>query len=297
MTTTEGSVGAGADTSSDSAPTPASSVSAKGQQIRYRLPEYLGKADDTIAHFNRAGTGTTLLTLNYTALLLSTYLARLSQLQLKPLTSRLTKAAILLPGDNATLLAIITSSPHSNALLHASKTLRALADMISDHRNFRRLFGLLGIYSWAVSTYRYPPKDRVLKSISWIQVFANVLYQYLENAAYLTRWNVVKLSKAQTSSYWLWSSRWWMLHVVLDIGRLLRERQLRAREEGTSEKDVSLTEQENARWWKEWWVNIAYLPLTVHWSLEEGCVSEDAVGALGSVAGILGFRQAWRETA
>ena len=60
------------------------------------------------------------------------------------------------------------------------------------------------------------------------------------------------------------------------------------------EKGVSGKREEVERWWRELGVNLAYAPLVVHWSLEEGCVGEAWVGTLGSFAGVLGFREVWR---
>ena len=55
--------------------------------------------------------------------------------------------------------------------------------------------------------------------------------------------------------------------------------------------------RDEARWWSEAYVNAAYAPLTVHWSLEQGCVSEAWVGFLGMVAGLVGFKELWEQTA
>lgn len=94
-----------------------------------------------------------------------------------------------------------------------------------------------------------------------------------------------------------------MAHVVLDLGRLVRVRglALRKREEGDGEEKEGKVRRERERevegWWREVYVNVAYAPLTVHWSLERGCVSEAWVGFLGMVAGVVGLRGLWEETA
>lgn len=54
---------------------------------------------------------------------------------------------------------------------------------------------------------------------------------------------------------------------------------------------------EDEKWWRDVTVNSAYAPMTVHWSLEEGLLGETWIGALGLLAGLVGFRQAWKETA
>lgn len=87
-----------------------------------------------------------------------------------------------------------------------------------------------------------------------------------------------------------------MAHVVLDLGRLVRVRALRGREEAEKEGKMERVRDEE-RWWREMYVDAAYAPLTVHWSLENGCVSEAWVGFLGMVAGAVGWRGLWAETA
>ncbi len=51
------------------------------------------------------------------------------------------------------------------------------------------------------------------------------------------------------------------------------------------------------KWYKELVVNVAYAPMTVHYSLENGMLGEGAIGALGAVVGTLSIGQAWKETA
>lgn len=48
----------------------------------------------------------------------------------------------------------------------------------------------------------------------------------------------------------------------------------------------------------ELWVNLGYLPLTIHWSCPKGIFGSEAwVGLFGTVAAIAGFRPGWKATA
>lgn len=61
------------------------------------------------------------------------------------------------------------------------------------------------------------------------------------------------------------------------------------------EKESKVRQARRARrWWAEVVSNVAYAPLTLHWSLERGLLGEGWVGALGMVAGFVGVREAWR---
>ena len=85
---------------------------------------------------------------------------------------------------------------------------------------FLRLWGLLGIYGWGVSTYLSPPPDRILTAITWGQVVACALLQGLENGAYLAGKGVLGWSKERIARAWMWSSRAWCAYVALELARL-----------------------------------------------------------------------------
>jgi len=91
-----------------------------------------------------------------------------------------------------------------------------------------------------------------------------------------------------------------MAHVALDFVRLYREYAQRKSRAAGEVKDDAVTEQGEAewkaRWRKEMVVNMAYAPLTLHWSLEKGLVGDFWVGLLGSIVGITGSRVLWKNT-
>ena len=316
-----------------SAPAPPASAQPSVNQLKQWLPLYVKKADTTISRLNRcvyssslllrlsvmrifadqgnyrilstsAGTDTVLLTLNYTLLTLLSTLEIYSRrrIQLTALALAEKASVTLLPGE--TLIATITDNP-TGTLHRATKQLRALTDLIADVRIFARLWGLLGVWEWGAQTWREPPKDGILKRIAWMQIVVNVLFQGLENGAYLAQHRVLSWTEQRQTRAWIWSSRFWAAHVVLDLGRLWRLRTLsRTGEavgaltdaEGKKEEKMERRSKEDG-WWRQLYVNAAYAPLTLHWSLESGAVGDLGVGLLGSVAGLVGLANLWRETA
>jgi hypothetical protein len=50
-------------------------------------------------------------------------------------------------------------------------------------------------------------------------------------------------------------------------------------------------------WWKDVVSNLAYAPMTLHWLMERGLLSDWGVGACGMVAGGALLVDAWRKTA
>ncbi|MCJ1354713.1 MAG: hypothetical protein MMC33_004702 [Icmadophila ericetorum] len=270
----------------------------------------LSKTDSHIAHVNRmlsttANVDTTLMTLSYTLRLLSSQLSLLNSVRLRHAAQSLAKKLAitapdaLLPGE--AIIATISNSPTSR-LVRAEGSSKALSVLIDDVRIFMRLWGLLGIWSWASGTYKSPPTDVPLKVIAWSQISACAAYQYLENRAYLASKGVLSAAPSSKIGKWyMWSCRFWMMHVALDFVRLARVRVLRRRAgkvSGGEEKEGKLEAvKEEAKWWRQAYVNAANAPLTVHWSLAEGFLSEVHVSVLSLIAGGLGLKNAWEESA
>ncbi|OAX82167.1 hypothetical protein ACJ72_03488 [Emergomyces africanus] len=195
--------------------------------------------------------------------------------------------------------------------------LLALSSLMSETRTTLRLFGLLSIWSWGSATLKAPPTDPVLRTIAYAQVTANVLYQILENVAHLTSKGVLNRRLVErwgsVGKWYVWSTRAWLGHVLLEFVRvwreyvLSRERKRRAkggdvdmekgREGGKEDDDVA--RRAEVRGWKKSIVNsLAWLPLCIHWSFEDGVgVPDRLVGVLSMTAGAWGMHDMWNSTA
>ena len=101
---------------------------------------------------------------------------------------------------NATVLVDMSTIPASPLLITAAR-LKALSSLISDVRIFARIFGLLGIYRWGKAVLQNEEQDSVVRGITSVQVGCNVIFQILENGAYLSSkgvlgWNEQKQNRA-----------------------------------------------------------------------------------------------------
>jgi len=194
---------------------------------------------------------------------------------------------------------IETKDIPTSRLLVTAQRLKALSALISDFRIFARLWGLLNLWAWGKRVLENPSKDVVLARIAYAQVLVNICYQYLENGAYLSGKGVLGWDKQRQGRAWVLSSRFWMAHVGLDFVRLWREWQTRRKDvDGNGDDKVKEQSEEEWRrlWRKQLVVDLAYAPLTVHYSLEKGLLGQFWVGLCGSVAGIAGFRFFWNNT-
>ncbi|KAF3162028.1 hypothetical protein TWF788_002202 [Orbilia oligospora] len=236
---------------------------------------------DNLAHINRilsttSGTDKLLMLAGYTLMALTAALERVNG----PLPAGvdLLKATTTFP------------LPAFPAIRSLEVRLRALSGIISDFRIFSRLWGLFGIAEWAVQVYEAPPKDQQLRQIAYAQVCVNIIYQSLENVAYLSQHKILRYSNATQNKLWAWSCRFWAAHVALDFCRLWRIRMLRHNYKG-------VTDAEDHEWWRQISSNLCWAPLTIHWSVENGGLLDGfTTGALGTAAGILSVQHVWRQT-
>lgn len=274
--------------------------------VAHRL--FSSPTDSTIAHLNRilsssSGVDKSLMLVSYTLVLAHSQLYRLLNFQLRVLAERLAANASksLRPGE--TIVTAMPMTPVTTRLADLHASTKGLSAVVSDVRIFLRLWGLLGVWAWARSTYYNGPKDAVLRAITWGQIAVNTGYYVYEHSAYLASKNVIRdISAQKQGRWWLISGRFFAGHVLLDFIRLWRvsqmskENQVMRATAGEKEDKIAI-KQEESLWWRQFSVDAAYTPLVLHWSLAQGFVNDSWYGVLGTFAAAVGFREAWRQTA
>ncbi|KAI1484515.1 hypothetical protein F5X96DRAFT_438669 [Biscogniauxia mediterranea] len=291
-----------------------------------------------------SGIDTTLLFVCYVSRLSAALLETATRPAIQRSASQLLALASSLP-PSATLVFSSKALPSSGTVvaLALARRLKALSALLSDARTFLRLWGLLGMYFWGrrlvfkwresrASDQQQPSQqqqdqqpqnqqqpekktssgisssssDRLETSIAWAQLLSCVVFQALENGAYLASKGVLGLAPSSQAKAFRWSARFWGTFVGLELGRLWyeahrRARRTRAERFGGGEKSAAAVEREERDWadaWRKSVVrNLSWFPLTLHWSLEQGLVNELAIGALASIPGYIQMRDLWRRTA
>ncbi|KIL67701.1 hypothetical protein M378DRAFT_159548 [Amanita muscaria Koide BX008] len=208
--------------------------------------------------------------------------------------------------------------PTSNAASAYSK----FAGIISDSRTLWRMWGLLEIVQWLISLERNPQPTRKLLTIERLQGWSMLAYYPLEHLSYLLSHGVLpstipspfsvfskvkRYIKLDANRLALWSCRFWALYVLLQFARLKEDQKLlEARQRSLRKgKGTSLTAEERRdmrqRWdmfRSEFLTNLAYLPLTIHWSLETGLFKNETwINIFGFIAAVTSFRSGWKATA
>ncbi|CAI6311020.1 unnamed protein product [Periconia digitata] len=302
--------------------------------ILHYLTVSLRKTDRTILRLssllsNPTTTDNLLCTTSYTLSLLHALLSRLLARRLSTIATSIAEKAspVLLPGE--TIVATLPAPPLTQLLAQTTASVKALAGAISDYRIFVRLWGMLGIYTWARGTWNEPlpqnagRKETLLRGVTWGAIASCVGFQLLENGAYLASKGVLtgegwagEQGRKREGAWWIWSSRFWAAFVLLELTRLGVVKYYERAETRSSvdlegeksvledgEKEAKLLKEEKRKsavlWWRDLASNLAYMPMTLHWSVEEerGILSDWGVGALGAVAGGANLLHAWRNTA
>jgi hypothetical protein len=313
----------------DKTPPPPSRLS-NTQKLRFLLYRYLTTTARTTDHnlvrlskllSTPSGTDVLLCTTSYTLTLVRALLSRLLARRLTHLATEIADKAdgILLPGE--TLVATLPASASTELIAQTIASSKALADTIADYRIFVRLWGCVGLYTWARGTYldalpaEASSQQKTLRGLTWAAIASCVGFQVLENGAYLSSKGALTtaswagdVGKARENKWWLWSSRFWAVYVGVELVRLGvmrwgKEEKAVVGDDGEKEDKIRREEREkeekleNWLWWKDLASNMAYAPMTVHWSLEQGLLNDWGVGACGMVAGGALLADAWRRTA
>jgi len=209
-----------------------------------------------------------------------------------------------------------------NPTSRAAQSYARLGSIVSDSRILWRIWGLLPIVQWLISLERNPQPTRNLLTIERLQGWSMLAYYPLEHLYYLCSHGVIPSTVPSLGSFFsstakpimlepntlgIWSCRFWALYVVLQFAHLredrmllqLRQRALRkARGTGLTPTEKQELQQRWDAYWNEVVVNLGYLPLTIHWSLEKGLFKDEIwVGLFGLIAAIASFRSGWKATA
>ncbi|KAF5327595.1 hypothetical protein D9619_004113 [Psilocybe cf. subviscida] len=208
----------------------------------------------------------------------------------------------------------------ANAVSGSADGFSKLESLLSDSRTLWRIWGLLPIFQWLISLERNPPATRNLLTIERLQGWSMLGYYPLEHLYYLRMHKIIPESIPSPTTIFaekkkripldvngmaLWSTRFWAAYIFLHFAHLWEDLKLLKQRHASIKKAKStLTKEEKSemaqRWdafWSEVVINLGYLPLTVHWSLEKGLFSNDVwVGVFGLVAAVASFRTGWKAT-
>ena len=215
----------------------------------------------------------------------------------------------LLRGDATGAKATLTTSPPAGPT-----GIAALATTLSGTRTTLRLFGLFPMYVWLRQLLKgpQPGQDKQLYSIALTQCLSYMTFQALENIALLIDKDVLpKTFGAQfnkgvafpTNKIYLWSYRAWLMGVLCDFPRLIREAVIERekRSDRTSSQKQASSEEDrkvDEKWYSDLIVPVAWLPVALHFGSETGLpgMNLGIMGACGMLAGLGRTAGMWAAT-
>lgn len=161
-----------------------------------------------------------------------------------------------------------------------SAKLKLLSSYLSDVRIFNRMWALFGLLPWAIDTVG-KSKGGPLTSIHIFQAVTGVLLQLFENVGFVGDHHFTTQSDKLTYWFNIWCCRLWAGYVVSDLAMNYVEYRASPKMRPSLRRSVIS--------------NLGNLPLTVHWSLDKGCLSPLLVGLCGTMSSIARTRFYWQE--
>jgi hypothetical protein len=209
----------------------------------------------------------------------------------------------------------------------AAEGFTKLASMIGNARTVWGIWGLLPIIQWLISIERRHPPTRKLLTIERLQGWSMLFFYPLDHMSNLISHGITSpsslpsgpaaLSKPSdkgsvpvldAGKLSMWSCRFWGLYVALQLLHLREDRKLliasqrslsKAKLKGSSyEMDKAELRKRWDSFYNECIINLAYFPITIHWSLEQGLFRNDIyVDLLSFIAAAFSIRGGWKATA
>ncbi|KAM0253377.1 hypothetical protein ACHAQJ_007272 [Trichoderma viride] len=254
----------------------------------------------------RAGADAVLQFLCYSFRLSGSVLETLSRNALRQSAQKLVAMAFQLPPATTVVLSSAPAPAGAAIALGLANNLKALSGVLSEARTINRLWGLLGLY-FALKRIITRPRPKKIESekgeetgsavaahfdtvFSLTQIVTLILYQVFENLAFLGSKKAIDLKPATMGKFGLLSVRCWGSYVFMELTRLVLERARKSRDAKTSAWATT--------WNKSFFRNLAWAPLTIHWSIPGGGPIPDAlVGLLAMYPSTGQMVDLWRETA
>ncbi|KAM0426547.1 hypothetical protein ACHAPT_008239 [Fusarium lateritium] len=278
----------------------------------HKAPVAIKKLDGFISHLNRLihtrdGHDSVLLFAAYTAQLAAAILETSGHANLQKWAS---KVLALVPKALSSRLPSLPSASKAFSLLSVAPTiqlrlaerLRALVDMLDDWHTMSRLWGLVTMWMLAKELLttskkaddkdKEPRVQKVQTAISATQIVSLIGFFVLENTAWLSSRKVLRWSDKTQPKLILWCVRSWAVYVFAELGRLLYERFRKKNNTSVPEDAESRTE-----WNKRFVHNLAWAPLTVHWTRPGGLLPESVASFLAAYAQFIEVQGLWKETA
>ncbi|OMJ26047.1 hypothetical protein AYI70_g471 [Smittium culicis] len=210
-------------------------------------------------------------------------------------------ALMLIQYSSKILVWLLMRSPKRHG---AAKRLASLSAILSDYRICARVTDFFPLYISSIHTIVKPPPNRLLQLTTTIQSISMMLFYPLERTYWLAMHDIIPMSPQTIGKVAISSVRFWAIWVLFNFLRLgINYRDLMARRvqilasksssAETMQKELEEVNSQVTTWKRSMVNNLAYFPLTLHWSFPNTIVTDVMVGILGTIAGVSSAMNRW----
>jgi hypothetical protein len=165
--------------------------------------------------------------------------------------------------------------------------LKKINSYLADIRIFNRLTDSIKYMPWVIDEYHAftssaaSPVPKLDRFVNLLQSVNCVVLELLENAGWLTDHDFVSTNDNPWWSFetYIWCCRVWGVYLVIEIVELIRR--------------TPVNKWGDKAWQINLFKNVIQIPLVLHWSLREGCLSPFWVGVCGLGASWWNFKDMW----
>ncbi|CAH0474283.1 unnamed protein product [Peronospora belbahrii] len=190
---------------------------------------------------------------------------------------------------------------------NTSQGLQAIASNISMARYVIRFTGGFESYvAWKNQSWCYEDDDEYVRRLVSFQALSMIMYYPLEHLSYLG-FIAPKLLNIDAMKYSRQSCRMWGVYILLDVyanalrirALMVKEKQILELQDLTDEERSTQVASIQARRRELYYVqvrNLFYAGPCIHWSLQQGFLSDRLVGFLCAAEAIVGLWRSWVNT-
>ncbi|KPM46419.1 hypothetical protein AK830_g129 [Neonectria ditissima] len=187
--------------------------------------------------------------------------------------------------------------PFTTFAHRTSSRLHTLVDILDEWQIMTRMWGLFdmlvsvkGLFHTTWGKADGECKNMLDSAVIALQTISMTSFHICEAAACLSQARVLVLSPKLQERFMSWAARSWAAFIFIELGRLLLEWSRKPR---GAEVDGEWLDE----WKKEVYRNLAWAPVTLHWSFPDGLLSDMFVALFALYPSFSLMKDFWKETA
>ncbi|CAI6085220.1 unnamed protein product [Clonostachys chloroleuca] len=193
----------------------------------------------------------------------------------------------------------------SPAIVKAAGRFQTLAGFLDEWQMINRMFGLLDVL---VGTGKFLREVRRRKKenlaigrkdivLEGLQHLSMIFFHFSEGAACLASKKILTLPSKRQNQLSFAAVRAWAVFTFLDLARgVIEYKKMTTRGDVRSPKEQKEGGQDMQQWRSQFFINLAWAPVTVHWGVDGGLLPDSLASLLAVYATSGIFKDVWKRT-